>query len=412
MAAAIWWLTSLRGLPDIGDPFDVAAFREFTIPDDENAFTVLRRAQEKLTPVPRPLPSRSSATPKTTSWSTADPKLREWVEANREALDLFLAGAAKADGIAHPAGESYSLGHPFVDSDTLIWLALLEAGRRQEAGDMAGAWQCYRAILRTTTHIRRHGSFTQRFFANRHHDKLRTELATWSADRRTSIPQLRRALDEAIATRPEAQWDAFALKVAYLDVMRSLERPIDIVHRGLDEKLDYRIGGIQVPADVSVYLFASHRFFLREPERSKRVARLIYANWLAHVEAPGAGSRMPALRASYSQGNARAGPPLFAVSAGAPAAARLLSLKDIAAWAATTRDLSWSLEGWDWTTILRKEKTGYGELVVSLAQELYLRERGSPPPSKQALVGTYLDRLPDDGSDDLDDGTKPANADQ
>lgn len=50
-ALAIWWLTSLNGLPDIGDPFDVAAFRAFSVPDDQNAFTFLRRANEKLTPI-------------------------------------------------------------------------------------------------------------------------------------------------------------------------------------------------------------------------------------------------------------------------------------------------------------------------------------------------------------------------
>ena len=38
-----------NGLPDIGDPFDVAAFRSFRLPDDQNAFTYLRRASEKLT---------------------------------------------------------------------------------------------------------------------------------------------------------------------------------------------------------------------------------------------------------------------------------------------------------------------------------------------------------------------------
>jgi hypothetical protein len=38
-ALAIWWSTSLNGLPDIGDPFDVAAFRAFSVPDDQNAFT-------------------------------------------------------------------------------------------------------------------------------------------------------------------------------------------------------------------------------------------------------------------------------------------------------------------------------------------------------------------------------------
>ena len=50
-ALAIWWLNSLNGLPDIGDPFDVAAFRAFSVPDDQNAFTYLRRASEKLTPI-------------------------------------------------------------------------------------------------------------------------------------------------------------------------------------------------------------------------------------------------------------------------------------------------------------------------------------------------------------------------
>ncbi len=46
-ALAIWWLTSLNGLPDIGEPFDVAAFSAFSIPDDQNAFAFLRRAIEK-----------------------------------------------------------------------------------------------------------------------------------------------------------------------------------------------------------------------------------------------------------------------------------------------------------------------------------------------------------------------------
>ncbi len=40
-----------------------------------------------------------------------------------------------------------------------------------------------------------------------------------------------------------------------------------------------------------------------------------------------------------------------------------------------------------------------------LAEELYRREHGQLPASEQALVGTYLKNLPDDGTDDLDDGT-------
>ena len=92
---AIWWLNSLNGLPDIGDPFDVAAFRAFSIPDDQNAFAFFRRAHEKLTPIrwgegPHPEDRKFS-------WSIANPKWREWAGENREALELFLQGAERAD---------------------------------------------------------------------------------------------------------------------------------------------------------------------------------------------------------------------------------------------------------------------------------------------------------------------------
>ncbi len=51
MGLGIRWLTCLNGLPDIGEPFDVAAFRSFRVPDDQNAFAYLRQANAKLTPI-------------------------------------------------------------------------------------------------------------------------------------------------------------------------------------------------------------------------------------------------------------------------------------------------------------------------------------------------------------------------
>jgi hypothetical protein len=52
-ALAVWRLTSLNGLPEIGEPFDVAAFRGLPIPDHRNAFVFLQRADRLLTPGPR-----------------------------------------------------------------------------------------------------------------------------------------------------------------------------------------------------------------------------------------------------------------------------------------------------------------------------------------------------------------------
>src|SRR3954453_615020 len=95
-AFAVRWLNSLNGLPDIGDPFDVAAFRAFGLPDVQNAFTYLRRASEKLTPIVG-MVHGNGADPSELkfSWSIANPTLREWAGENREAFELFLQGAGR-----------------------------------------------------------------------------------------------------------------------------------------------------------------------------------------------------------------------------------------------------------------------------------------------------------------------------
>ena len=222
-ALAIWWLTSLNGLPDIGDPFDVAAFRAFSIPDDQNAFAFLRRANEKLTPIrgwagEGPYPDDPKF-----SWSIANPKLREWAGENREALELFLQGAEQPDA-SHPAGDPTA----DVDLGSLDSVAFLEASRRQESGDTAGAWDCYRAVLRMITHIRRRGSTHQRYCARRASRRLQRRLTDWAADPRTTIPQLHTALDEVLKNEPNPDWDIFAIKYGYLELMREIERPMPL----------------------------------------------------------------------------------------------------------------------------------------------------------------------------------------
>src|SRR5690349_17957153 len=49
-----WWASSLRGLPDIGDPFDVAAFRAEGVPPEQDAYTHYRRASQLFRPLALP----------------------------------------------------------------------------------------------------------------------------------------------------------------------------------------------------------------------------------------------------------------------------------------------------------------------------------------------------------------------
>jgi hypothetical protein len=413
---AIWWLNSLNGLPDIGDPFDVAALHDFTIPDDQNAFTFLRRAHESLTPLPD-LPRAARNAALTVGWSQADPMLRTWVEANRPALELFRQGADQSDGIWHSDGEPYwkrcrdSWRRYRIFSGGLMWLALLEGGRRMETGDLAGAWDCYRAVLRMMTHLRRRGSLTVRFHSNTFHTHLRQRLATWAAHPKTTIPLLRRALDESLESQPRPEWDALSVKLEYLELMCYLEQSRNLNYQAIEEHLTYRLGQIEVPTDLSVYLFAGHRFLLREPERSKRVLRLLFANWLAHVEVPELRPSRPAVRASFISEKRITTVPLYPVSPQAPAGARVLSPHEVANRFVTITDAKPFLSGWLWPSVPDQERRGYRDLVVLLAAELYHRERGASPPSEEALVGRYLQNLPDDGSADLDDGTTPTVVD-
>jgi hypothetical protein len=400
-ALAIWWLTSLNGLSDIGDPFDVAAYRAFSVPEDQNAFTFVSRANQKLTPF---LFTPDGA------WARADPTKRAWVEANREALELFLHGAEQSDAV-HPAGD--------LSARHLMGLTFLEGSKRQESGDIAGAWECYRAVLRMTTHIRRRGNLHQRKDLNRGMGWLQQQqrLAAWATDTRTTIPQLHGALEEVLKNKPRAEWDAHAIKCAYLDMLSSLERPIQpFVQEEVGWEYIYRLGDMQLSEGMVGYVEAAHRFLLREPERSRRVLRLLCANWLAHVENPEPLQRKPAVLVSFPL-RVSTNPirtvtttvPLYPVTTTGTGS---LPPQELASWLVTTNDaklrilVTNSYLPWSPANHLRDRKA-HRELVIMLATEIHHRERGSLPPSEEALVGTYLKSLPDDGSTDLAEEMAP-----
>jgi hypothetical protein len=421
-ALAIWWLTSLNGLPDIGDPFDVEAFRAFSVPNDRNAFTFLRRAQGKLTPL-RGLTSGPGAAPGDLkfSWSIANPMWREWAGANREAFELFLQAADQPDA-------SQRAGDPTddVDGGGLIDVAFLEGSRRQEGGDTAGAWDCYRAVLRMITHFRRRGSALKRYGARRVSRGLQRRLADWAADPKTTIPQLHTALDEVLQNEPNPDWDISAIKSGYLELMRAVERPMPpFAQQELEGEWTFRLGDMALSPEMIGHLEAARRFLLREPERSRRVLRLLCAGYLAHVEPRELPPRKPAVWAKFSYLTSTnpirkrtIGVPLYPVSPEAPAGARALPPREVAGWLVATLDarlqfVSGHSYVWPWPPDRMADGRGdpdrkaHRALVLMLATELYHRERGSPPPSDDALVGTYLKSLPDDSVPDVDDGTAP-----
>jgi hypothetical protein len=70
-----WRGAHLIGLPDIADPFDVAAFRSLRIPRDQDAFVLFRQAEQKLTRMPG-LPSAVLRLGPVVPWPKVAPELR------------------------------------------------------------------------------------------------------------------------------------------------------------------------------------------------------------------------------------------------------------------------------------------------------------------------------------------------
>ena len=170
-------------------------------------------------------------------------------------------------------------------------------------------------------------------------------------------------------------------------------------------------------------LEAARRFLLREPERSRRVLRLLCANYLAQAETRGRQPRKPAvfaalpfLTSTNPITKGRFFIPLYPVGPEAPAGARALPPQGVAGWLVASLDARLRLLGGydEWLPPVRPrdartvaDRRAYRDLVIMLATEIYRRERGAPPPTEDALVGTYLQSLPDDGSAELADGTTP-----
>ena len=183
-ALEVWRGARMLGLPDIGDPFDVAAFRAFRVPEAEDAFVLLQAGPGK-TSWPGAASSRRSQRERSGSLVRAAPELREWLAAHHDVLELFREAAEKADGILHPRVDRFDREY-YLYLDVFRRLALLEASRLEEQGDMAGAWGWYRAVFRMRVHIARRGTAFQRLIAEWNCNGLYQRIASWAADRRTS----------------------------------------------------------------------------------------------------------------------------------------------------------------------------------------------------------------------------------
>ena len=402
-APVLWWATQLVGLPDVGDPFDVEAFRSFTIPDDRNAFVLYRQAADRLKPLITSSKAQEQAINLHAPWSQADPAVHRWVEDNREPMALFRRGTERPDALDPDLSSGSESSKMAQALRSFHELALLEASRLEERGDMEGAWGWYRTALRASYHFGLRATGTHRSVSLNWRGELLTRLTDWSSDQRTTPAMVRRALDDVVACSALDPSDSYTLRVEYPDVMRTLDSSWNPGHASPPKRLldilgssEYRLSREQAQAIVHAW-----RFLKREPERSRRVIRLAVANWLACYD-------LPPERRPKPDPNVPGLLRFYVLGPDAPANARALSPEALDRWLATTIDATPMLREWNPAGIRLREARSHRALVVQLASELYRRDHGSIPLWDEALVGPYLKELPPDGLDDGDAPVGPA----
>ena len=345
------------------------------IPDDRNAFVLYRQAAALFKRLKPSGTSPGLAVGVDTPWAKASPEIRRWAEANREALALYRRGADRPDALDAPTGtlgeyDRFQAVIPFQR------LALLEASRLEDQGDMAGAWGWYRAYLRTLHHVSSHGAPYRRMAAQAWHTELLDrleEMVCRPADNCRGIASGPRGRACVRGDRPfgivRAQGLVSSDRSAYST--RGTLEPARCPPRGSCDSGPEEVPRGSVPIVTPEHFRAiasAWNAWRREPERSRRVLRLLMANRLAYYEMPP--DRRPAPDPNVTACE------LYPFGPDAPANARVLSPESLGHWLESTVDPSDLVSLVESRGIRIREVANHHALVMLLATRLYRREHG------------------------------------
>lgn len=271
-----WFLSHV---PDIGDPFDVAAFcKSMEVPPGNDALTAYSSAARMYRSEQKSHFERPSNGELTTvlreGWHKADDTVKDWV-ATHDASLLQWKQATELDHVWFNSSEDllwHYEDHYFTSSFNYLGSIALLRGRKCEAEkDFAGAFQWYRAEI-----LARDQLWGAAWMA----DDL-SNIVDWAALPEVSAAQLRTALAQLRRDRAARQPASHAIKVEYLRAMNSLRK-----RDGLATAIRYR-SGTQSPMDTKTALFWRFVYWIGgEPERTRRLYQHLVANQLRGVDLP------------------------------------------------------------------------------------------------------------------------------
>jgi hypothetical protein len=199
----------------------------------------------------------------------------------------------------------------------------------------------------------------------------------WADDPKVDARLLRSALDDVLAMQSLDPVPSRSVRTQYIGLMSILRDRKTA--GGFLADFGWRTDGERGEVIAA---------FRHEPERSRRVYRLIIANWLSACDLPEAERKHRVLRF----GN-------LVLYAPAPGETPPIAPEELARWCETTRYAKWFFNlpefNLEYNPFGPSEITR-ADLIVHLAKQLYKREQGREPTSVEELVGPYLKVIPAD----------------
>ncbi len=395
-----WFLSQV---PDIGDPFDVAAFcKSMDVPPEQRVLNAHRIADRlyydeywarRTGSVPLTgtwigsSPTRDVIeTVVTQGWGAAEDFVKEWVATHEPSL-LEWKRATELNGIRFDPTEDLiwwfdeAFNNHFHEFDSLAVLC----GRRCEAEhDLAGAFQWYRAGILVRDQL---------WGAAWKADDL-SNILDWAALPEVSAAQLRTALGQLRRDRAARQPASHAIKVEYLRAMNSLRK-----RDGLATAIRYR-SGTQSPMDTKTAVFWRFVYWIGgEPERTRRLYQHLVANQLRGVDLPA-----PTHRALHTPTSTL----IYNDDAAVPLPSQHLSAARIAQairMSAISSGLEGSVTGGQllrdpiFEHFFREARAFPALFELALVLQIHRREHGTFPAQLEYLVPGYIDAVPVDPCD-------------
>ncbi|MEI8382519.1 MAG: hypothetical protein WCJ09_20470 [Planctomycetota bacterium] len=374
----------LSGVSEMPEPFDVAEFAKWNVPDEDNAFTDYSLAVEtkaKLGTIATP-PSFDAVM--NDGWSKSDEELLTWMQMHRESLDVWRRGTTKQKGrYVSPLDMSFGTLLPVIQEQRMFArLAVLEGYRCLEKGELDDAYQWGRAIFRAGGHTTYRGCLIQGLVGVALHSMASNSLQQWAEHPQVTLTQLTSALAAVRADEALYEPTSSILKAEYMTVENTL------ASGKWGEVMD-QSGG---PNSGFVWMaMKSGAWVIGEPDLMRRLYRQMVANHLREIDKP---------MAKRTKLVGSAGLFLFDIDPAVPLLRGQMNPQDIDQQSKRSilmRLLSPAMKNADEAFLRRRARQS--ALEILLAVQAYQRDNGQYPSELADVVPKYLDQVPLDAFD-------------